>query len=354
MMTTRRSILKTVLTGVAASAVLPARSVFAAKQYKIAWSHYTGWEPIEYARFAGILKKWGTKYGVEIELLDPLKYVPSINLYTGGSVHGCLMTNMDALTMPAYGGVDSTALIIGDFSNGNDGVLGKKASSIKDLRGRSVKLVANSASHYLLARALAMNGMTERDLKKVENVDEDFLLAAFESDAQGITVTWNPLLMAGRNMPQSKLLFDSSQIPGEIIDMLVVRTDAPDALKRALTGAWYEVMDIMSGRGPRAQEALAYMAKVSGGTLAEFHAQLRTTAMFYKAAAAVDFATSTQIKETMEYVRTFSFEHGLFEGAPSKDYVGIQFSDKSVMGDTKNIKLRFDASYMQLAPDGKL
>ena len=33
------------------------------------------------------------------------------------------MTNMDALTIPASGGVDSTALIVSDYSNGNDGVL---------------------------------------------------------------------------------------------------------------------------------------------------------------------------------------------------------------------------------------
>ncbi len=33
------------------------------------------------------------------------------------------MTNMDALTIPAVGGVDSTVLIVGDFSNGNDGIV---------------------------------------------------------------------------------------------------------------------------------------------------------------------------------------------------------------------------------------
>jgi NitT/TauT family transport system substrate-binding protein len=30
---------------------------------------------------------------------------------------------MDALTIPAAGGLDSTALIVGDFSNGNDAVI---------------------------------------------------------------------------------------------------------------------------------------------------------------------------------------------------------------------------------------
>jgi NitT/TauT family transport system substrate-binding protein len=57
----------------------------------------------------------------------------------------------------------------------------------------------------------------------------------------------------------------------------------------------------------------------------------------------------------MEFVRTFSFEKGLFgQGARSKDAVGIGFADGSTLGNAKNVKLRFDATYMQMAADGKL
>jgi NitT/TauT family transport system substrate-binding protein len=97
------------------------------------------------------------------------------------------------------------------------------------------------------------------------------------------------------------------------------------------------------------------MAKASGATPAEFKAQLATTAMFYKAMEAAAFAAGPDLKKTMENVRTFSFSKGLFgKGAKSKDFVGIQFADKSVLGEQKNVKLRFDASYMRLAADGKL
>ena len=89
-------------------------------------------------------------------------YVESINLYTSGKFDACAMTNMDALTIPAVGGVDSTALIVGDFSNGNDGIVMKNGKTVKDLKGRSVKLVEFTVSHYMLARALEMNGMTEK------------------------------------------------------------------------------------------------------------------------------------------------------------------------------------------------
>src|SRR5688572_15318449 len=125
------------------------------KSFKIAWSIYVGWMPWDYAADSGILKKWADKYGITIELTQINDYVESINQYTAGSFDGCVMTNMDMLTIPSAGGVDSTALIVGDFSNGNDGVVLKGAGKkLADIKGQSVNLVELSVSHYLLARGL--------------------------------------------------------------------------------------------------------------------------------------------------------------------------------------------------------
>lgn len=325
----------------------------AVETYRVAWSHYTGWEPWEYARSSGILNRWADKYGIKIQLDLINDYIESINLYTGGAYHGCVMTNMDALTIPAAGGVDSTALIIGDFSNGNDGIVIKDGEKIADLKGRKVKLVELSVSHYLLARALSMKGMKERDLKLINTSDAD-IAAVFAADDNGAVVTWNPPLMQCRNVKGAKLIFDSSQIPGEIIDMMVVRSDSPDTLKKALVGAWYETMAVISSKSKTAKEAIAYMANFAGGTQAEFKAQLRTTAMFYTAQEAVAFATGDQIKKTMEYVRSFSFDHGLFGDAENKDVIGIAFSDGTVQGNKSNVRLRFNTAFMKMAANGKL
>lgn len=325
----------------------------AKETYRIAWSHYTGWEPWEFIRNSGILDKWADKYGIAIQLDLVNDYIESINLYTGGTYQGCAMTNMDALTIPALGGVDSTALIIGDFSNGNDGIVMKNGSQVKDLKGREVKLVELSVSHYLLVRALEMNKMQEKDLTVVNTSDAD-IAAVFASDKNGAVVTWNPPLMQCRNEKGAKMVFDSSMISGEIIDLMVVRSDSPDSLKKALTGAWYEAMQIMSGKAPGTEEAIAYMADFAGGSIDDFKAQLKTTAMFYEPGKAAEFAAGKKLKDTMEYVRTFSFSHGLYGDADSKDFVGILFSDGSVMGDKNNVKLRFAADYMKMAADGKL
>ena len=325
----------------------------AKKSFNIAWSHYTGWEPWEYASYSGILDKWAKKYNIEIKLSLVNDYIESINLYTAGSYDGCVMTNMDALTIPAVGGVDSTALIIGDFSKGNDGIVIKNGTTISDLRNRRVMLVELSVSHYLLTRALVMNKMTEKDLTLVNTSDAD-IAALFAADSNAAVVTWNPPLIQCRNVKGAKLIFDSSKIPGEIIDMMVVRTKTPDTLKKALTGAWYETISIMQEKSKKGKNAIEYMAEFAGGTVPEFKAQLKTTAMFYRASDAVNFAKGDALKKTMEYVRTFSFQHGLFGDAESESFVGILFPDDSVMGNKGNIKLRFDASFMQMAAEGKL
>jgi len=345
---------KLILTAAVSALALSSGAASAAERCSIAWSHYTGWEPAGYIEDKGIAKKWGEKYGVDLKFTLIGDYIESVNQYTAGAFDGVTVTNMDALTIPSVGGVDTTALVVGDFSNGNDGILlkGKEDVGIKDLQGTEVKLVELSVSHYLLARALETEGMSERDLKVVNASDADLGgLIGTASDGDAF-VTWNPILQTGRNAPGINMIFDSSNIPGEIVDTIMVRTDAADNCKKAVTGAWYEAMSNMASGSDGAVE---FMADLAGGTLAEFKAQLDTTRMFYQAGEAAAFSRSDDLKKTMDYVRRFSFDHGLFgDGAGSPDFVGIEFPDGAVLGNKGNVKLRFDDSYMQMAADGKL
>src|SRR3546814_718193 len=91
-------------------------------EFNIGWSIYAGWMPWPYAQQAGIVKKWGDKYGVDIHFVQVNDYVESVNQYTAGKLDGVTVANMDALTIPAAGGKDTSAIIVGDYSNGNDGI----------------------------------------------------------------------------------------------------------------------------------------------------------------------------------------------------------------------------------------
>jgi len=272
---------------------------FARDQFSICWSIYVGWMPWAYGAEQGIVEKWADKYDISIDVAQINDYIESINQYTAGQFDGCTMTNMDALTIPAAGGVDSTALIVGDFSNGNDGVVLKGEESLEAISSQRVNLVELSVSHYLLARALDSVGMSERDVQVVNTSDAD-LVGVYASDDVTSVVTWNPLLSEIEAMPNSTKVFDSSSIPGEIIDLLVVNTQTleenPD-FGKALTGAWYEIMATMAGDDDAATAAKTFMADASGTDLAGFEAQLASTSMFYTPAEAVAFSNSDDYRD---------------------------------------------------------
>lgn len=327
------------------------------KQFTLAWTIYAGWIPWQYAADTGIVKKWADKYGIAIDVVQVNDYVESINQYTAGKFDGVTCTNMDMLTIPAAGGVDSTALIIGDYSNGNDGIVLKDAKALADIKGRKVNLVELSVSHYLLARALESVELAERDIKTVNTSDAD-IISAFNSPDVTAVVAWNPQLSEIAKMKGANEVYTSKSIPGEILDMAVVNTatlkDNP-AFGKALAGAWFETVALMLKDDDAGKAARTAMAKLAGTDLAGYDAQLSTTAMYPTPAAAVAFATSPELIKSMDLVRTFSFDHGLLgEGAKSKDAVGIAFPGGKTLGDTDNVKMRFDAEYMQMAADGKL
>jgi NitT/TauT family transport system substrate-binding protein len=328
------------------------------KTFKVAWTIYVGWMPWDYANQSGILRKWADKYGITIQLTQINDYVESINQYTAGGFDACTMTNMDALTIPAAGGVDSTALIVGDYSNGNDGIVLKgKGKTLADIKGQSINLVQLSVSHYLLVRGLETVGLRERDIKVINTSDAD-IVGAFAAPGTTATVAWKPQLAQIVGTPNATEVFDSTRIPGEIMDLMVVNSATLKAnpnFGKALIGAWYETMTVVFGKDPRTAAALAAMAKASGTNVAGYNSQLATTHMFNLPIDAVAFTSSPNMLKIMDLVRTFSFNHGLLgQGARSPDVVGMEFPGGKTLGNPRNLKLHFDPTYMQLAADGKL
>src|SRR6185436_15722879 len=134
----------------------------------------------------------------------------------------------------------------------------------------------------------SMGGLRDqiRRVRMVNTSDSD-IAGAFIADAgASAVVTWKPMVSQIAKQKGVTSLFNSSQIPGEILDLTVVRTDVlarPDGsgqkFAKALTGAWYELLAQMSG--PGADKVLAAIAEGSQDTLASYKEQLSTTKMFY-------------------------------------------------------------------------
>ena len=331
--------------------------------FTVGWSVYVGWDPYFYMAKSGVLRKWADKYGINIKV-QRFDYTPSLDAFVSKNIDACVMTNMEALDMPAAAGIDTTAIIVGDYSNGNDAVLARHDLSLSQVPGKQVMLVEKTVSQYLFERAMAINGLGDQ-LRKVRylNTSDSDIAAAFITDSsKDVVVTWKPLVSQIARTKGVKTLFNSSQIPGEILDLLVVRTDVlkrPDGsgqkFAKAITGAWYEVMSQMSKPGPETDKVLASVAEASQDSLVSYKEQLSTTHMFFTPQSATQMSQSGDIKKTMDLVRTFCFTHGLLgEKTKSADDVAIQFPDGSVLGKADRVRFRFSADYMQLAAQGKL
>lgn len=112
--------------------------------------------------------------------------------------------------------------LILDISNGADAIVAKKEiKTIDDLKGKRLGVEGSALGDYVVQRALdfSKKGLqaSEIELKPVEiNVQEK----AFLNDEIDAAVTYEPskslLIKAGAHV-----LFDSSQIPYEIVDVLV-------------------------------------------------------------------------------------------------------------------------------------
>ncbi len=361
-MSTRFAAIAAGMAAAAAVSISAPTQAFAREKCVIANSHYPSWDALWWAQQDGIFKKWGDKYGVDISLTEPMKYIDTVNQFANGQFCGATITNMDALIGPAASGIDTVFEAFLDTSHGNDGVVvmsaGKKTISLKDIGGRTISLVAGSVSDFLLWDAVQQNGV-KFDTITINGVDDEVdVLNGFTQNGQ-IIVTWKPLLTAAVQRKNAHLIFDSSKTPGRIVDGIAFNSAmASDNVRKAVVGAWYETVAAMRKDSPKYRNAVKWISNSLMQTVPEFEGQLSTTALFTTPVEALKFANSDGFKETMDKVRTWAAERGWLKNgagvAQSKEYVGIRFPDGSIMGNAKNVKLHFDATYMKMAADGKL
>jgi len=308
----------------------------AEREYQVAWSVWTGWMPFKLMEVKGFLAKRAAEKGIKVKLVEFPAYMDSVTAFAAGKLDACAMTAMEAL-QPAAAGVDTVAIVVNDTSNGGDGVLVRGINDLKGLKGKEVLLAELSVSHYLLVRRLDSVGMKESDVK-IKNTDGDEAGKAFVSDPKVEAVTtWNPHLFQAVEGGKGKVIFSSKEIPGEIIDVLVVNNNAlreSPALGWVLTEAWYDAMKAIEDPATR-EESIKIMADGAHATVDEFKKMLLGTDLRTDRGKAAAFLEADSTKATLDKIKKFSIDHGLVKD--TKFTVGY--------GHTASEKLRFDGSY---------
>ena len=176
----------------------------------------------------------------QIKLLEYTSTSELTRAFRNGTVDGGLITLDEALLL-AEDQQDIHILLVTDISNGADVLLAKpELHSVQELKGHRVGAETTGLGAYVLTRALELNGLNPKD---VEIVPLEFSeqQPAFERGEVDAVVTYEPVRTKLKSAG-ARQLFDSTQIPGEVVDVLVVRTSylksSPDNV-RLLMDSFY-------------------------------------------------------------------------------------------------------------------
>lgn len=286
---------------------------------KIGYSDWPGWVAWEVAIEKGMFKEAGVD--VEFEWFD---YVASMDAFAAGKLDAVAMTNGDALVTGATG-ASNVAIIINDYSNGNDMVVGAPGiESIKDLKGKKVGVEIGFVSHLLLLNALEKNGMTESDVELVNVPTNETPQVLASGDVDAI-VAWQPNSgQALKLVPGSKRIYSSADEPGLIYDVLAVSPSSLSENREAwskVVDVWYKAVAFIKDPAT-ADEALSIMSARVGLSPEEYKPFLSGTKILTLDEAKKFFAKGdgfTSIYGSSKIADDFNLKYDVYKEAQDVD-----------------------------------
>ncbi len=226
---------------------------------RIGTNVWIGSEPLYLARELNYLDS------AAVQLVEYPSASEVLRAFRNQAIDG-MVISLDELFGLAVDGFQPRIILVVDVSHGADVVVGRQGMrTMRDLKGKSVAVESSALGAFVLSRALAVNGMQASDVNVV-HLESNEQPSAFEKDQVDGAVTFDPyraqFLRAG-----AKTLFDSTQIPGEIVDVLAVRAPVfkrqPEAIQALLTG-WFRAIDYMKSDPKEAARLMGIRQQTSG------------------------------------------------------------------------------------------
>jgi len=226
---------------------------------RIGTNVWIGSEPIYLARDLGYLDRGA------VQLVEYPSASEVSRAFRNQAIDGMIIS-LDELFMLAVDGLQPKVVLIVDVSHGADVVVGRSnMRNMHDLRGKRLAVESGALGAFVLSRALALNGMQAADVSMV-HLESNEHPAAFNQGQVDGAVTFDPyrtqLMAAG-----ARVLFDSSQIPGEIVDLLAVRASVleknPGAVQKLLTG-WFKAVAYLNREPKDAAARMAVREQITG------------------------------------------------------------------------------------------
>jgi len=226
---------------------------------RIGTNVWIGCEPLYLARELGRLNP------KTVQLVEYPSASEVLRAFRNQAIDG-MVISLDELFGLAADGLQPRIILVVDVSHGADAVVGRPGMrTMKDLKGKRVAVESGALGAFVLSRALALNGMHASDVKVVQ-LESNEQPSAFEKGQVDGAVTFDPyrvqLLRAG-----ATTLFDSTQIPGEIVDLLAVRATVldkqPKAIQAMLAG-WFRAIDYLKREPKDAAQRMGIRQQTTG------------------------------------------------------------------------------------------
>jgi len=205
---------------------------------RIGTNVWQGYEPLYLARDQGY-------YGdSQIRLVEYTSATQLLQAFRNGAIDGATLTLDEALQLAQYGGDFGIVLVL-DFSHGADALLARAdIDSLAGLRGKRVGMENTALGTYMLTRALQKAGLSTQDVTPVTvRVDEHE--RAYRDGRVDALVSFEPARSRLRALGAIEL-FNSSEIPNEVMDVLVLRRSSmeknPVQVHDLLQG-WFRSLD---------------------------------------------------------------------------------------------------------------
>lgn len=225
---------------------------------RIGTNVWPGYEPLYLARELNYFDK------SVVRLVEYTSSSEVMRAFQNGTIDAAGLTLDEALQL-LFLGADIKVVLVMDVSHGADAILAQPGiTSMQELRSKRVGYESTAVGAYVLSRALQLAHMQLGDIKTVP-LEFDRHEQAFGRNEVAAVVTFEPaksrLLANG-----AVKLFDSSQIPDEIVDVLVVRSksaqDKQEYLRQILKG-WFRALEQIKRNEARAAQLMAVRAAVS-------------------------------------------------------------------------------------------
>ncbi len=212
---------------------------------------WPGYEPLYLARQQNFLS------AKNIRLIEFSSSTQTIQAFRNNLIDAAALT-LDEVLLLQQSEDDIRIVLVMDISNGADVIIAKPGiNKLQDLQGKRIGVEGNALGAYVISRVLKLGNIDRQSINIVQ-LEITKQEKAFKENKIDAVVTFEPirskLLKIG-----GKQIFDSRQIPGEIVDVLVIRNrylkDYPENLKYLLK-SWYQALSMIKQQPQQAAKIL--------------------------------------------------------------------------------------------------